>query len=306
MMGPMATTKKSTQAKTKTSSAKTTKPTAKRAVAKTTKKPTVTKAVKANTVELKSSPVSSLKNLSLFSVVISLVLAGVAGALMSTRSYEIVSGLQVKNELVSGAVAPFAPAVHHVYDLQIRYAVIAILVLSAIVPLVHLTLKKDRYAAALKTKVNPVRWIDTAIISALMLEIVAVLSGINEFMTIKLLAGFMLIAATLAWIAEKRNTQASRPVKSEMVVGIFASIMPWVIIGSYAIGTYAYGLVRSPWYVYALYAALIAGSAGYCWNLKRWVKGKTTNYEVAERNYLAIGIATKVAFAVILIVGLQK
>jgi hypothetical protein len=309
----MATTKKSTtkqsaSRRTKTAAAKTaraTKTTAKRAAAKTTKKPATTQAAKSASAKVVAKTSNLITRLHIINIVVSAVLAAVAAFVMSGQTYELVKGLLVKNELPAPGAAPFVPAVHHVYDLELRWAVVGIMVLSALMSLLFLTVYKNRYTNALRVKVNGLRWIDIAVLSALITEVVALLSGINDILVLKLVGLLVVITCALNWVAEKRNVQANRPVKSEMIISVVTGVLPWLLIGGYALCTWIYGDITSPWYVYALYAVVLAGFIGYCVELKKWVKGKTADYAVADRNYLGLSILIRAAFAIILIVGIR-
>lgn len=319
MMSPMATTKKSTTKKSATQRTK--KPVAKAAAkttraAKTTKKSVSTKVTKATKTTkpakaaaskvTKSSTGSVLGKLHVVGLVLSAGLAAAAAFLMSNQTYQLVKGLLAKNELATDANTAFVPAVRPVFDLELRWAVVGIMAVSALLTILILTVYKKRYVAAINGRVNGLRWADIAITSALMLEVTALLSGINDILFLKLLAGLVVVTSVLGWIAEKRNVQANRPVKSELVLSVATGILPWVAVLGYALCTYIYGRVTSPWYVYALYVVLLAGFTGYCLTLKSWVYRKTTDFAATERRYLTIGILTKTAFAAVLIAGLLK
>lgn len=288
----MATTNKSTKAKTK-------KPAAR--AAKTTKKSVSTKV---------SKPVAQkaanklLTQLNILSAALALISAVLAGLLMNNRTFELVNGLLTNDELGKVAV----PAVRHVYDLELRMAVIVIMVLSAVTPILFLTSKKSEYAAAIKNKVNLLRWIDAAVVGALMIEVVALVSGVQDVSVLKLIAGLVVVTCLLGWVAEKRNKQAGRPTWNELAISLATGVLPWVLIASYAVSTWVHGRIHSPAYVYVLYAGVVLGSVAYGMNLINYVRRlkSSLNYEVVERNYLIIGMATKAVFAIALIVGLQK
>ncbi len=149
------------------------------------------------------------------------------------------------------------------------------------------------------------RWVGWGITSALMVEVVALLSGVSDIFVLKLIAALMLITCALAWVAEKRNKQAGRPAWSEFVVSLFTGSLPWLLIGGYAVGTWVWGLIRYPWYVYALYAVLLVGFTMLTATQYKRING-WRNTLVVERNYLLVGLFTKAAFAVILILAFQK
>ncbi len=297
----MATTTKSRAKK------KTTKKTIRQTQAKSakaTKKSVSTKVVKATAAK---KPVTKqlLNRLNLASGVLALALAAAAGFLMNNTSYQLFTGLLTKDELASKAGTVFVPAVHAVYDLELRWAVVVILALSAVVPLLAATRNRKQYETALAKKVMLWRWIDMAVISALMVGVIALISGVQDVMTLKLIGAFMVITCALGWFSEKQNAHASKPEWGNYVLSLVTGVLPWLLIAVYAVGTPLFGMVRSPWYVYALYATTLIAFLGYIGNQMRQLKG-FQKYEVTERNYLQLGIFAKAAFAVILIVGLYK
>jgi len=233
------------------------------------------------------------------------LLALVAGYFMNTTSYSLTLGHLAQDDLASRTHTVFAPAIQSVYDVEARWLVVAVLLLSAILPVLYLTRLKDRYAQYVNTtRMLPFRWIDLAVTGALMTEIAALLSGVSDVPTLKLIAGVVVVAAVLGLIAERQNNAVAKPVRSAYITGIVTAVLPWLLIAAYAVATVVYGMVRSPWYVYALYAALLAGLALQARNQRMSLRG--ANYLVVERNYVAISILTKAAFAIILIAGLAK
>lgn len=296
--------------------ATTTKSRAKKKTTKKTRANSVTKAAKAtkksvSTKGLKSTAVKKpvtkqlLNRLNLVSGVLALALAVAAGFLMNHTSYQLFTGLLTKDELASKAGTVFVPAVHAVYDLELRWAVVVILVLSAVLPLLAATRNRKQYEASLAKKVMLWRWIDMAAIGALMVGVIALISGVQDIMTLKLIGAFMVITCVLGWFSEKQNAHTSKPEWGNYILSLVTGVLPWLAIAVYAVGTPLFGMVRSPWYVYALYATTLLAFLGYVGNQMRQLKS-LQKYEATERNYLQLGIFAKTAFAVILIVGLYK
>lgn len=302
----MATTKKTTKAKAKTTKKPVTKKTT---VSKTTSKSVSSKAIKANAVPrvvINEQPLArQIKLLNVFSASFGLVLAVLAGFFMNHSTYQLFTGLLTKDELTSKTSTVFVPAIHAFFDIELRWAVVAIMVLSAVVPILVLTRWKNRYQIGMKAKVNTLRWIDMAIISALVVEVIALLSGVQDIMTLKLIGVFMVVTCLLGWLAQKQNAETKSPVWSAYGISLVTGLLPWVLIGTYAVSTSVYGLVRMPWYVYALYASTLLGFCLHVLNQVRQFKA-LQDYDRTERNALQISLFIKVAFAVILISGLLK
>lgn len=213
-----------------------------------------------------------------------------------------------RDELASNATTVFIPAIHHLYDIEIRWIVVVLLLVGAIVPLINV-FRSSRYQAALKAKRNPLRWADKAVLSGAMLAVVAALSGVEDLMTLKVIGGLVVVTAALGWLAERQNVDAkANPDKSAYTISVLSGILPWLIVLAYAFGTPLWGMVRYPWYVYALYASVLISSMAYAINGYNYIRRfrAWTNYETLERNYLIIDMLARVSFAVILIVGLAK
>jgi hypothetical protein len=309
----MATRKTTTKAKTKTT--KTTRTTAKAAAAKTTRSKVATTA-KTKPAKAESKPavqrvvdyIGQLRNLHLASVLAYAVFAILSWVLMTDTSSPVSIGYLAKDELASRTTTVFAPAVQNIFDIEYRWALLVILVLSIVLPLLYITRLRKRYEVAVAGRVLLWRWIDLAVTGALMVETIALLSGISDLPTLKLIAGLTAIGFLLGWLAERQNDRDGRPVWGAYALGVLAGLLPWALIATYAVATWTYGLVRYPWYTYALMGAVFAGFVLLALNQlqQHRRKGKWGNSLFVERNYVVANLLTKTAFAVILILGLQR
>lgn len=322
----MATTKKSTKAKTNTAKSKkpvtkkltsSKKPATKSVAAKSKKTPTkVAKVVKPTKVSAKKvavakqplSPTELLRRLNQVSAFVHVAGAIAAFVLMSKASVQIFTGLVARDELASNTQTVFVPAIHHLYDVQVKYAVVAVLLVGAVVPIINVV-KQKRYEKAVKAKANPLRWINIAVLSGAVLGIVAALSGVQDFMTLKLVGGLIVTTAALGWLSERQNSDSkAKPDRSAFGISLFTGALPWLVILAFAFGTPLWGMIRYPWYVYALYGTVFASSAAYAINGYNYMRRfrNWTKYEVVERNYVLIDVFARVSFAAILIIGLSK
>ena len=307
----MAKSTTSTKAKTKTTKKPAAK--AKTVAAKTSRatkstkvtRPAAKAAVKNNGRAVVTS--ASLRKLHFIKAFVTAALAIAAGALMNNTAYAMTLGYQAKDELLSltAGKTAFVHASQSVLDVQVRWMVVIILGLSALFSLLAATRMRRKYETALATNVSPMRWVGIGITSALIVETIALLTGVSDIVTLKLLAGLVLATSALGWVIEKRVKQAGRPIWSEFAISVFTGILPWILIGSYALSTWVYGLVRYPWFVYALIASTIVGFTLLAVNQYKHVSG-WKDYPVIDRNYILIATATHAAFAVILILAFQK
>ena len=294
--------KKSTKKPVRQASTKSSTKATKVSKATKSKKTTV---VKADTKSIAKPATVKLQNLNLLSGILGLALAVAAGFLMNSSTYQIFAGLLSKDALASKTETVFAPAVRAVFDLELRWVVVGILLVSAVIPLMAATKKRKMYEESLAKKVMLPRWIEMAIVSALMVEVIALLSGVQYGMTLKLIGGFVIVTALLGYFWEKQTAKSDSSAKATYILSLFTGTLPWVVIACYAINTQIYGMVRYPWYVYALYATTIIAFLGYARNQMRYSRAYI-NYETTEKSYLRLSIFAKTSFALILIIGLYK
>ena len=304
----MATTTKS-KAKNKT----TKKPASKASVNSSTKVSKATKSTTKQVTQAKSSAKTSknvpftdkLRRLNILSGVLGLALAVAAVFLMSKTTAQIFTGLMTNDGLASSTGTVFVTGIHSVFDLQLRWAVVGIMLVSAIIPLMSATRKRKMYEESVAKKVNVARWLELGVVTGLMIEIVALLSGVSDLSALKMMGALLVISAVLGWFWERQLAKSDNDSKSTYILSALTGIIPVVVIAGYALNTYLYGMVRYSWFVYALYATTLLVLMGYARNSMLYGKGKI-NYEVNERNYLRWSIFAKVTFALILIAGLYK
>ena len=242
------------------------------------------------------------------SIVVYAILALAVVTMVSKVTYQLTWGFLAKDELASKTSAVLVPGSHPAFDLQIRSAILLILALSIIVPYLYIMRLQKQHQQAMKNRVLTLRWIDLGITTAIMVVIIAVLSGVTDIFTLILIAGLMATTCFLGWMAERQAKEAKKLVMPTFIASLFTGSFPWMLIFGYAVATPFLAAVRAPWYIYALYVSSLGSftllalnqflqNTGY----KQW-----KDYSFIERNYALISLFSKTAFAVILIIGLKK
>lgn len=314
----MATTKKSTKVKTKTSKS-VVKPTATNASNKTSNlksvknttadKVVTTQSVKSTIVKKTSrtngKAVSPATLINMFSGLVFTALAAAAVFLMKKTSYQVFSGHLTRDELASGATTVLVSAVHSLFDIELRWAVVGILALSVVLPLITMSRRANASNIDQGRRLHFWRWLEMGIVTGLMVEVIALLSGVQDLWTLKVIGGAIVISALLAWSAEKQSVETGTMVKSTSILSVVMGLLPWLIIGGFAAATPVYGQVRTQWFVYALFGVMFVGFLAWVWNLRNSVRQLLPEIKVA-RNFLYINLFIRVAFAAILIYGLRK
>jgi len=100
-----------------------------------------------------------LKVIQVATVIVCLGLAIAAGVLIKNITYQITVGHLTNNLLASQTTIVFAPATHSLFDLNIRWTVVFILVISAILPLLWLTRLKNDYSVSIGKPLSADRFI---------------------------------------------------------------------------------------------------------------------------------------------------
>ncbi len=237
-------------------------------------------------------------------VYIGLIVATVL--LMAPASQQLRVTHLAADQLASQTTTVFTPATHWLIDLSVRLALLVVLGLSAVASLLSLWFK-GAYRNWLGQRVSPLTWIALGgVVPGLMVEIAALLSGVQDLFVLKLIVGVTILSGLLGWVAQRSQAGRRRPDWLSFWLSVAAGALPWLIIAASAIATTLYGLIRLPWYVYGLYVVLIVASVAALLNLRAELKAKSTDTTYSERNYLMISLLAKTSFALVLIAGFAK
>jgi hypothetical protein len=139
-----------------------------------------------------------------------------------------------------------------------------------------------------------------------MLILIALLTGISDLTTLFLIFGISVISSYIFWIINDKELKKLAN-SALFKLGIFASVLSWLLIFCYAVGTIFYGDIRSPWYVYVAYIIGLFNSfiivyASY------WIKnnGREKKTITTETYPILVNQAIKVSLVLILIIGLKR
>ena len=310
----MATPRKTTRGKTKTARSRTASSKAGSTKARSAKVSTKVTAVKAVANQGKAVQAGrfswlTINRLLVGATAVYAVLAVAVVFLMEKVAPPVTLTHLTNDPLTSQDGTIFVSASRELFNLDLRWALVALLLMSMVLPVLYLTRLKAYYADRVANRrVIPTRWLDLAVSSALMVEVIALLIGQTDLMMLKMMGASLLVTCALGWLAERQNEAANRPVWSAYTIGVITGISPWVVIGVTKLATLFYGGVRSPWYVYVVCISTVLGFVAIAVNqcLQHRQHKSWANYAIVERNYLLAATLTKVAFVLILLVGLYK
>lgn len=154
------------------------------------------------------------------------------------------------------------------------------------------------YEKNLRAGINYARWIEYSISASIMILLIAMLTGINNFYA---LLGLFAINATMilfGLLMERINQGRSRVDWLPFVFGCIAGIIPWVAITFAIVGSQKEG-GGVPIFVYVIFITLFI--LFNCFAINQWLqyrgKGKWADYLYGERVYLILSLVAKSALA---------
>lgn len=249
----------------------------------------------------KTNDTGALNKLHVLSLIVyALLIAGVV-VFMKKTNIDVTLPYVTKDPLneAGGLVA----ASRHFYTVDLRVLVIAALGLSLVLPVLYLTKLKNYYQSAISRGFNSVHWFDSALVGAVMLEVVAILSGWTDIITLKLFIFSVFVLGIFGWLREKHVSETKADDARYEVVTNLTSLFIVALLAFTSVTSIIYGLNFNSWYVYILYAGVVGALIAYGTNCHRVVR---QGYIKTERNNLILNILTRFGFAIVLIVGLMK
>lgn len=308
----MATTKNSTAKKParKTAAKKTAakKVTAKKVTSKKVSNQ-VAQAAKVNSSNKRKelSPMERLKALNLFSAFIFAASAVIVALLTSATSQKLVLSISAPDFLAEPKTDALAPAAEILFDVQYRYVLAAILGLAAVGSLLLATKLRNRYEKSVAVSAAALRWVFLGITAGLTLELVTLMTGVNDIMTLKIVGWLIVLTTVFSWISDRDNT--GRDTKwLAYVCALIAGALAWMPALGSLVGTTVYGQSTFDWYVYALSGVILLGSILIAINQYSALSRKATaaTYSNREETYLRLDLLIKVAVVIIFLFGLSK
>lgn len=226
---------------------------------------------------------------------------GVAILILSTAySLPVVTNFLTKDTFVSkeGESPVLAPAVEHLFDINLAYLVAGFLFVAAITHALLATVLRKRFEQALAARVNRARWAGFGIASALSIMTIGLISGVYDISLLGMLAVSVIIGS-LAGLAVEVYSQGASRRRLAYVICWIAAVAPWLVIGVYLLGANVYGSGNIPAYVYGIYASMTVLLLGIALSIYFQYKkrGKWADYLYADRALTILTFVTLSALA---------
>jgi len=204
--------------------------------------------------------------------------------------------LPVTGAFMVGPPGSGVPRQDVLFNLRLGPLVAVFLLLAALDhALVALPPFRARYERSLAAGVNPYRWLEYSLSASLMVVLIAMLTGIADY--VALLAIFAANAAMifLGWLMELLNPpERARTRWLPFVLGCVVGAVPWVAIGT-QIGVSAGRGHAPPAFVYGIFVSLFLLFASFAINqaLQYGRVGRWRDYRYGERWYLWLSLVAK-------------
>lgn len=289
-------TSKSTNLATKTTS-KTVKSTNKSTGAKAsnmTKRPEVT-------------PFEKLRGLHFSNAFSGVVLAVLTIIFVSPQTRELLLNYQARDTFIDSDAVTLGPATESLLSFDIRYLLVGILGLTAIVSLLFATKLYKRYESTVKAGISGLRWLLFGLVSLILVEFVSIIAGVQEVNTLKSVGGFVLAGAVFGWLSERENKDSKSPKKVAYIAAIlsyFMAVLPMLVS---IVATSIIAGERFSWYVYALVATVVLGFIASLMTLRSSINNKNKfEYVTFEQRYIRIDQIVKFATVLIIFSAFNK
>lgn len=304
--------KSSVKKSTKTRAASAAKKSSTKKVAKVnnTTEATSRPKVKVTTSTLSRAPITPMERIrsthlttvmtSIFFAILTVFFVGSAGS-------QLLLNAQARDTFANADSVVLGSASEALFNLEYKYLLIAMLAVSAVGALLLATKLRARYETTVGAGISGFRWIIMGLTAGLTLQLVSFIGGVQDVMTLKVIAGLIVATVVLGWLSDRENATSKNPKWLAFVASLYTGALAWFPLLGSLMGTTVYGGERFGWHVYALAAVVLAGFTGYALTQYSSIKNKNKyEYTVFEQRYLRIDQITKLLVVVIIFSAFAK
>lgn len=185
------------------------------------------------------------------------------------------------------------------YELRFGPAVAVFLLLSAVAHFALATFGYDWYVRNLKKGMNPARFYEYALSSSLMIVLIGMLVGFWDLGGLILIFGINATMNLFGIMMELHNQTTQKTNWTSFIFGVFAGILPWVVIVWYFLASVSSAGAEPPAFVYAIIPTLFVFFNIFAINMFLQYKkvGRWKDYLFGERVYIILSLTAKTALA---------
>jgi len=192
------------------------------------------------------------------------------------------------------------PAQSTVFDLPIGPAVATFFFMSAIAHFLLAWPLRGWYEERLAAHIQPMRWIEYALSSSVMIVVIAGLAGIQEVGTLIAIFGINAAMNLFGWSMESANQGRAETQWNHYIFGVIAGIVPWIVI-TIALMSAATGADAAPipGFVIAIFVSLFLAFNVFAITMVLQYRkiGRWRDYLVGEKTYMFMSLFAKTLLA---------
>jgi hypothetical protein len=187
-------------------------------------------------------------------------------------------------------------AQRHLWDMPIGPAVALFFLMSAIAHFAMAFPARRWYEAHLARGQNPIRWVEYAFSSSVMIVVIAALAGVQEVGTLIAIFGVNAAMILFGWSMEIANEGRERPQWLHYIFGCIAGAVPWLVIFvTILISATEPNSAPIPAFVIAIFVTLFISFNVFAINqvLQYRKVGRWRDYLYGERAYMLFSLIAK-------------
>lgn len=295
------TVKKSSKAVSKTVKTTNTKP------AKGLESKNLTASVDSNVKKtLSSMPLDKIKSLHISNLLTSVILVVLTFIFVKPVVKELFYNYQAKDAFVQSNSVNLVYASQSWFKLDLRYFLVAILVLTMVSSFLLGIKIFKRYQRDIQSGVSGPRWVLYGLVNVALFEFISLTAGVQDIVTLKMIGLLTFLTAIFAWQTEK-SVKAGRQGKLTFYSAIITSIFALVPMLISLVATSLVSGERFGWHVYVLVAVAVLNSWANLVTLKTSTqKSSKYQYSTFEQRYLRIDQISKLIVVIAIFAAFNK
>jgi len=204
----------------------------------------------------------------------------------------------VRPVIVDGQFGGIEPSTVQWLSFPLAHLIASFFLMSAVAHACAAWFLRGRYEAWLARGMNPLRWVEYAFSSTVMIVAIASLSFITDFPALVAIAGCNVAMNLFGWSMEAANEGRERVDWRHFVFGCIAGIMPWIAITSILwVYSAQEGLPpgQIPRFVYAIVSSLFVAFNVFALIMVLQYRkiGIWRDYLVGEKTYMVMSLVAK-------------
>ena len=205
----------------------------------------------------------------------------------------------VRPVIENGTFTGVEPSSVILTSFPLAYLIASFFLMSAVAHATAGWLLRDRYEGWLARGMNPLRWVEYAFSSTVMIVAIAYISYITQFTALVAIAGSNVAMILFGWSMEAANEGRERVDWKHYIFGCIAGIIPWIaifsILWAYSAQAGLPAEAQIPGFVYVIIASLFVAFNIFAITMVLQYRkvGIWRDYLVGEKTYMVMSLVAK-------------